>query len=255
MDSISTSNIESDSDISTNINTESPIYIFKNGLFTRSLLNIDINKEREILVKYISCVYKKVDTLNKFQSSNFVKHYRNKHPNIVYNKESEKSLKLKTDIPDKNTLFKQLESRKRNRTNTLIDFNESEAYNKILNFIIQNNLSFNILNSNSFKDLLNYYNRLNPIINRKKFKIILEKTYFEYLSIFNQQIQQNIYNKVFINDIRCVVHIINIIVQNILCDYISNSKSNQNIIEYTDEYIDNEENTRSIIYNIKYKII
>ena len=211
MDSISTSNIESDSDISTNINTESdkntttyegsiyndpnyklppntesPIYIFKNGLFTRSLLNIDINKEREILVQCTSCVYKKVNTLNKFQSSNFVKHYRNKHPNIVYNKESEKSLKLKTDIPDKNTLFKQLESRNRNRTNTLINFNESEAYNKILNFIIQNNLSFNILNSNSFKDLLNYYNRLNPIINRKKFKIIFEKTYFEYLSIFNQ---------------------------------------------------------------------
>src|SRR6266566_4463937 len=194
MDSISTSNIESDSDISTNINTESPIYIFKNGLFTRSLLNIDINKEREILVKYISCVYKKVDILNKFQSSNFVKYYRNKHPNIAYNKEFEKSLKLKTDIPDKNTLFKQFESRNRNRTNILIDFNESEAYNKILNFIIQNNLSFNILNSNSFKDLLNYYNRLNPIINRKKFKIILEKTYFEYLSIFNQQIQQNIDN-------------------------------------------------------------
>ena len=162
---LSTSNIESDSDISTNINTESDknittyegsiyndpnyklppdteslIYIFKNGLFTRFLLNIDINKERDILIQCTSCTYKKVDTLNKFQSSNFVKHYRNKHRNIAYNKESEKKLKLKTDIPDKNTFFKQLESRKRNRTNTLIDFNESEAYNKILNFIIQNNL-------------------------------------------------------------------------------------------------------------------
>jgi hypothetical protein len=65
-----------------------------------------------------------------------------------------------------------LESRKRLRTSTIIDsnstnteFNEEEAYNKILNFIISNNLSFNILNSESFTSLLNYYNRLSPTIN------------------------------------------------------------------------------------------
>jgi hypothetical protein len=50
--------------------------------------------------------------------------------------------------------------RKRNRTNTNLNdvFNETEAYNKILNFIINNNLSFNIVDFNSFKSLLSYFN-------------------------------------------------------------------------------------------------
>ena len=68
----------------------------------------------------------------------------------------------------------------------MIEFNDSEAYNKILNFIIENNLSFNTLESATFKDLLNYYNRLTPIINRKKIKLILEKTYnTEYINLLN----------------------------------------------------------------------
>ena len=154
-------------------NTKS--YIFDNKLFTRTLLDIDFNKEREILIECTTCNYKKVEKIPRFLTSNYTKHYKYKHPNIAYNKESEKTRKRITDIPKKQEFFNQLESRKRNRTDTLIDFNESEAYNKILNFIIQNNLSFNILNSNSFKDLLNYYNRLNPIINRYKIKLFSKR--------------------------------------------------------------------------------
>ncbi|KAI8622836.1 hypothetical protein F5Y19DRAFT_468980 [Xylariaceae sp. FL1651] len=71
------------------------------------------------------------------------------------------------------------------RNNTIDDFNEDEAYNKILKFIIDNNISFNILDSDSFKDLLNYYNRLTPVINRKKIKVLLDKTYENAISNFN----------------------------------------------------------------------
>ncbi len=68
----------------------------------------------------------------------------------------------------------------------MIEFNDNEAYNKILNFIIENNLSFNILESATFKDLLNYYNRFTSIINWKKIKLILEKIYNTvYINLLN----------------------------------------------------------------------
>ena len=47
----------------------------------------------------------------------------------------------------------------------------------MLNFIIKNNLSFNILNLHTFKELLSYYNRLALIINRSKIKLILKNSY------------------------------------------------------------------------------
>jgi hypothetical protein len=160
--------------------SKSDIYIFKNNLFTRALLPIDITKQREILIKCTTCSYSKVEQVHRFQSSNFVKHYRYKHPLIAYNKESEKTLKLKTQLPSKTDFFTQpLDTRKRTRADTTLveDFNEEDAYSKILTFIIENNLSFNILNSNSFRDLLNYYNRFTPIINRWNIKTILDTSY------------------------------------------------------------------------------
>ncbi len=63
-----------------------------------------------------------------------------------------------------------------------------------MNFIIEKNLSFNILNSDSFKDLLNYYNKFTPIINRHKIKTILKQTFNDYKLIFEQQLQNNIQN-------------------------------------------------------------
>ena len=42
-------------------NTESKIYIFKKGLFTRVLLNIDLTKEKEIFIKYSLYNYTKKD--------------------------------------------------------------------------------------------------------------------------------------------------------------------------------------------------
>ncbi len=53
-------------------------------------------------------------------------------------------------------LFFNLSNRKRARNNIIENFNENKDYNKILNFIIENNIFFNVLNSNLFKELLNY---------------------------------------------------------------------------------------------------
>ncbi|KAH6869903.1 hypothetical protein B0T10DRAFT_553575 [Thelonectria olida] len=62
----------------------------------------------------------------------------------------------------------------------LNEFNEEEALKKILNFLIENNLSFNILNSSSFQELLNYYNKASPIMNRWKIK---EDLLFKYTNL------------------------------------------------------------------------
>ena len=48
---------------------------------------------------------------------------------------------------------------KRSRSNTITDFNEEEGLLKVLTFIIKNNISFNALNSDSFQDLIKYYNK------------------------------------------------------------------------------------------------
>ena len=67
------------------------IYIFDNSLFTRTLLNIDCNKNWEMLINCTTYIYKKVTTIKGFQSSNYIQHYKNKHSEIAYNKVTEKT--------------------------------------------------------------------------------------------------------------------------------------------------------------------
>jgi hypothetical protein len=78
------------------IDTESTIYIFQHQLFKRSLLPINIDKERQMLVECTTCKFKKIEQVKGFQASNYARHYRLKHPNIAYNKESEKTRVKKT---------------------------------------------------------------------------------------------------------------------------------------------------------------
>jgi len=52
------------------------IYIFDNGLFIRTLLNIDYTKEREILIKCSQCSYNKITIIEGFQSSNYTQYYK-----------------------------------------------------------------------------------------------------------------------------------------------------------------------------------
>jgi hypothetical protein len=72
-------------------NKESKMYIFENYLFKRSLLPINLNKEREFIIECTTCNYKTTEIITKFQTSNYGRHYKLKHPNIAYNKASEKN--------------------------------------------------------------------------------------------------------------------------------------------------------------------
>ena len=77
---------------------DSLIYIFQNNLFTRSLLPIDYNTKRKILIQYTTYSYKKVENIKGFQTSNFAQHYKTKHKQITYNKKNEKNQQKKTTL-------------------------------------------------------------------------------------------------------------------------------------------------------------
>jgi hypothetical protein len=153
-----------------------------------------------MLVECTTCKFKKMEQVKGFQASNYAWHYRLKHPNIAYNKESEKTRAKKTiqqpftndffniSSSSLNTSTNTLESRKRIRQNTITEFNENDAYTKILTFIVENNLLFNILNTELFKDLLSYYNKFTLVINQHKIKVILNNTFNNTLSMFNDQL-------------------------------------------------------------------
>ncbi len=58
-----------------------------------------------MLIQCTTCSFNKVVKITGFQSLNFVRYYKLKHLNIVYNKESEKTRKLNIEIPVKKDFF------------------------------------------------------------------------------------------------------------------------------------------------------
>ncbi|RKF84207.1 hypothetical protein GcM1_138001 [Golovinomyces cichoracearum] len=138
------------------LETTSNRYIFKNGIFSRVLLLIILSQPRKLRLTCTTCKKESITKVEAFQSSYLVKHYRENHPSIAYNKETEKTkkkikFKITNILPTRSTFFNSI---KRARSSTLTDFTKEEAYNKIITYLIDDNLSFNILNSSPFKDLL-----------------------------------------------------------------------------------------------------
>ncbi|KAI3320662.1 hypothetical protein HD806DRAFT_524671 [Xylariaceae sp. AK1471] len=153
--------IDRDSSISytTDITTDNNIIIKNNhsnlNEYSSNKSNINDNSSNESNTDSNS---KSVTNLNKsvkrFQSSNFVKHYKTKHPAIAYNKNTEKTL---------------TKTQKQPQNSTLQDIN------------IENIINNKILNSESFKNLfrflkpslIDFNNQLKiNIKNNRKFSII-----------------------------------------------------------------------------------
>ncbi|KAI3328097.1 hypothetical protein HD806DRAFT_519932 [Xylariaceae sp. AK1471] len=145
---INNSSNESNTESNSELNTD----LINKSLFTRTLLPINKEKDREILVQCTNCFFNSTVKIKRFQSSNFVKHYKAKYPAIAYNKKAEKKLTKKNNTLKQPTDFFNLKTKKRPRNNTNLNINVKD--------IINNNLSFNMLNSKSFKDLFNF---LKPI--------------------------------------------------------------------------------------------
>ena len=79
----------------------SKIYIFENQLFTYTLLDINFNKDKEMLIKCTTYSFQKIKKVASFQSSNYTRHYKNKHPFIAYNKDSEKTRQKRSNLVKK----------------------------------------------------------------------------------------------------------------------------------------------------------
>ncbi|KAH7013152.1 hypothetical protein EDB80DRAFT_835018 [Ilyonectria destructans] len=163
---------------SSNKTKEEGSYIFIEGLFTRDLLPEISNKEREFLVSYTTCNYQKREKVQDFKSSNFARYYKSQHPDIATNKKLEETKKRKRDIVSiSNQDFFTPRTGNSSLKRQFTSFTEEGANNKILNFIIENNLSFWLLSFSTFQNLLNYYNSTGPVINKDKIKIILSNTF------------------------------------------------------------------------------
>lgn len=174
-------------------------YVFKNDLFTRTLLPIDLPRPRKMVLACTTLVFPfflfnliifinffKGATLNQQLTFIIFKHrianditkentlilHITKEANHIVKKVSITfffflhlyiNISFKeSEITDSNTSIFDLQTRKRPRNNTIIDnkltFEEDEAYSRILNFLVDNNISFNVIGSKSFIDLLKYYN-------------------------------------------------------------------------------------------------
>ncbi|KAK0384767.1 hypothetical protein NLU13_7245 [Sarocladium strictum] len=168
---------------------KSKSYIFKEGLFTRALLPIDPTKEREILVSCTSCDYQRKDRLSYFRSSNYVRHYEGRHSHIATSEKLESTKKRKSDLTSSPSIQGFFSSNLPKRPKN--DYSEEGVINRVLLFLIENNLSFNSLGSDSFKALIRYLNPDIPIINRSKLKTSLNALFTTELTKLNQLLEAN----------------------------------------------------------------
>jgi hypothetical protein len=85
----------------------------------------------------------------------------------------------------------------RSKKRLIEPFNDIKFQKLVLNFILSNNLSFNITNSNSFKELLNYLKKDLLIINRHNLKELLDSLYIESFNNFINKLNIQNENKGF----------------------------------------------------------
>ncbi|KAH6711867.1 hypothetical protein BKA61DRAFT_578295 [Leptodontidium sp. MPI-SDFR-AT-0119] len=149
--------------------------IFKRGLFIKELdpIQQDPTQPRTVTV---SCTYKNYN--KKFlkqrvshATSNYISHYKHNHKLVSLGL-------LDNDISSISDYLSSSRAKKRE----LSEFNNKEFRVKILNFILQNNLSFRLIDSPTFKELLRYLKEDIPTINRKILRDELDSV---YLSAFN----------------------------------------------------------------------
>jgi beta-N-acetylglucosaminidase len=129
-------------------------------------------------------------TINPFRSSNSTRHYHEKHPEIAISLLEEKEKKTLVDLTSavinksNQTSIQPYLTFSNKRQRTSYEYSNDEVFNKIISFLLQNNLAFRVVTSESFKDLLYYLDNKVPIINRKKIAIkvgLLYKQQNEFL--------------------------------------------------------------------------
>ncbi|KAG5654803.1 hypothetical protein KAF25_011233, partial [Fusarium avenaceum] len=158
-------------------------FIFQSGLFIRKLLPINPTKERKMTVTCTICQWSQEVDVKGFQTSNFNRHIAKKHKSLPKERNIPERVKRSVNLPP--DFFNK-------RTKPIPSFTEEGAIERILHFIIENNLSFRALNSISFQKLINYINQNSPTINKDNIKSYLSKTFNSALLNLNSQFKDHI---------------------------------------------------------------
>ena len=165
--------------------------IFKNRLFNRELLAYKESKKCKIKINCTSCSF---STILKWpiNTTNLKRHYRNKHSSLLL-----ESSTINTTINNTNTSLNTSFTSTNIDSDSNIDissnlststsnikkrssyalFSKEDYRRLLLNFIIANNLSFSIVDSNSFNNLLKYLKDDLIVISRRTLKEDLDLLY------------------------------------------------------------------------------
>ncbi|KAH6700620.1 hypothetical protein BKA61DRAFT_661685 [Leptodontidium sp. MPI-SDFR-AT-0119] len=141
--------------------------IFKRGLFIKELdpIQQDPTQPRTVTV---SCTYKNCNKTFLKQrvshaTSNYISHYKYNHKLVSLglldndiSSQASNSSSITRDLPESQGSISDYLSSSRAKKRELSEFNNKEFRVKILNFILQNNLSFRLIDSPTFKELLRY---------------------------------------------------------------------------------------------------
>ncbi|KAK4442227.1 hypothetical protein QBC34DRAFT_313554, partial [Podospora aff. communis PSN243] len=104
------------------------------------------------------CRYKATESVRTFQTSNYSRYIRLKHPGIAYDEKLEESRQKKFSVViSLESEFFRPNLAKRSRTSTVSDFSKEKGSSKVLTFVIENNISFNALDSE-------FFSRFSPIL-------------------------------------------------------------------------------------------
>ena len=175
---------------------ENSASIFKDRLFTREV--ITLNNTKKIKISYTTYTYT-INTDQPINTSNLKLHYSNKHPTIyrkvTTNKEDISNINIE-DSSTKSSIEFYLTT---NNSSTKILrkrpsyalFNKEIYIENLLRFIVNNNLPFSIVNSNSFLALLKYLKDDLPTISRTNIKKQLNTLYNSEINKLKLKLSKN----------------------------------------------------------------
>ena len=180
---------------------EKSAFIFKNRLFKRELLEPIENTLRKVKVICLECNKITIVTW-PINTINFINYFKNKYLNIYSNilekennnnninnsrEDSENNINISYSSSNLTSFFS---SNLRKRPSYLL-FNKDNYKELLLNFIIANNLSFSILNSIYFNNLLKYLKDDLLIISRKSIKNYLDILYNSEFNKIRNKLSKN----------------------------------------------------------------
>ena len=180
---------------------EDSFYLFKDNLFTRELLPLNStnsNKNR-IKIDCTNCTYSTLSS-QPINTTNLKSHYKHKHRNLIHTISNIDNIEESSSSLDINSSFSTTSSSSNSnlfnstirKRPSFILFNKEEYRSFLLKFIINNNLPFRIVESNSFNNLLKFLKDDISTISKRSIKEDLDKLYNKEFNKIKKKLASNI---------------------------------------------------------------